>query len=78
MLHSQNRALARKMETMQKELKKQNSNLDVILTSELLSYLPRGRRPSNLRRNQIVHGANVTFDLAFLDSLSTKKRVLPM
>ncbi|KAH8689117.1 hypothetical protein BGW36DRAFT_433881 [Talaromyces proteolyticus] len=48
------------------------SEMQLIRIPELLRFLPSGQRPDNRQRNQLVHGANVKFDLSFLDSLSTK------
>lgn len=57
-------------DAMNLELIAVKEQLASIHAPELLKYLPAGKkRPDTYKRNELVHGGNVKFDLQFLKSV---------
>lgn len=53
--------LEKKDESRQEELSTLRSDMELIHIPELLRFLPQEKRPDNLLRNDLVHGANIKF-----------------
>jgi hypothetical protein len=58
------------IDTLEKKLKAHTRDVeDIVQAVELLRYLPSGKRVDASKRNEIVHGGHVKFDLRFLESV---------